>query len=86
LQAATVATEAGRALFALVPRGLPSVLLGAVTAGISLPALFVFYPLGAVFFAIPHILSVHRANAAAAVRRTRAVALGSRARRGRGQR
>jgi ABC-2 type transport system permease protein len=48
LQAATVATEAGAALFALLPRGLPSVLVGAVAVGIQLPASAVFYLLGMV--------------------------------------
>jgi ABC-2 type transport system permease protein len=48
LQAATIAAEAGAALFALLLRGLPSVLLGALTIGILLPASPVFYLLGAV--------------------------------------
>lgn len=48
LQAATLATEAGASLFALIPRGLPSVLLGALTVGIALPASAVAYLLGAV--------------------------------------
>jgi ABC-2 type transport system permease protein len=38
LQAATVATETGMSLFALLPRGLPSVLLGAAVTGLRLPA------------------------------------------------
>ncbi|HEU5416739.1 MAG TPA: ABC-2 family transporter protein [Streptosporangiaceae bacterium] len=62
LQAATVATEAGGALFALIPRGLPSVLLGAVTAGISLPASFVFYPLGAVSLVLGIVISAATAR------------------------
>jgi ABC-2 type transport system permease protein len=45
---ATITTEAGASLFALIPRGLPSVLLGAVTVGILLPTSPVFYLLGAV--------------------------------------
>lgn len=48
LQAAVIATEAGASLFALIPRGLPSVLLGALTVGIQLPASPEFYLLGAV--------------------------------------
>jgi ABC-2 type transport system permease protein len=48
LQAATIASEAGASLFALLPRGLPSVLLGAVTVGIAMPTGPVFYLLGAV--------------------------------------
>lgn len=46
LQAATLATETGASLFTLLPRGLPSVLLGAVTVGLQLPASPVFYLLG----------------------------------------
>lgn len=46
LQAATIATETGAALFALVPRGLPSVLLGAATTGIALPGSAVSWLLG----------------------------------------
>ncbi len=48
LQAATIATEAGASLFALIPRGLPSVLLGAVAVGMQLPTSPVFYLLGAI--------------------------------------
>ncbi|HEY6496020.1 MAG TPA: ABC-2 family transporter protein [Trebonia sp.] len=57
LQAATVATEAGRSLFALIPRGLPSVLLGAVAVGIALPASPVFYLLGAVSLVLGIVIS-----------------------------
>jgi ABC-2 type transport system permease protein len=46
LQAATVATEAGGSLFALLPRGLPSVLLGALVTGLQLPSSPVYYLLG----------------------------------------
>jgi ABC-2 type transport system permease protein len=48
LQAATVATEAGASLFALIPRGLPSVLIGALVVGMQVPTVPVFYVLGAV--------------------------------------
>jgi ABC-2 type transport system permease protein len=48
LQAATIATEAGRSLFALIPRGLPSVLLGALVVGMQMPTSPVFYLLGTV--------------------------------------
>ncbi len=48
LQASTIFTEAGGSLFALIPRGLPSVLLGAATVGLQLPTFPVFYLLGAV--------------------------------------
>ena len=57
LQAATIATEAGASLFALVPRGLPSVLIGAVTTGIQLPASPVFYLLGAVSLVLGILVS-----------------------------
>jgi ABC-2 type transport system permease protein len=57
LQAATIATEAGASLFALIPRGLPSVLLGAVTVGIQLPASPVFYLLGAVSLLMGIVIS-----------------------------
>jgi ABC-2 type transport system permease protein len=48
LQAATIAAEAGASLFSLIPRGLPSVLLGAVVVGMQMPTVPVFYLLGAV--------------------------------------
>src|SRR5215469_12960907 len=57
LQAATVATEAGRSLFAVIPRGLPSVLLGAVTVGMRLPTSPVFYLLGAVSVLLGIVIS-----------------------------
>jgi viologen exporter family transport system permease protein len=57
LQAATIAAEAGGSLFALIPRGLPSVLLGAVTVGMALPASPVFYLLGAVSVVLGIVIS-----------------------------
>jgi ABC-2 type transport system permease protein len=57
LHVATIATEAGASLFALIPRGLPSVLLGAVTIGMRLPASPVFYLLGAVSLLLGIIIS-----------------------------
>src|SRR5579871_4927894 len=57
LQAATVATESGMALFALLPRGLPSVLLGAVTVGIALPAGPLPYLLGAASLLLGIVIS-----------------------------
>jgi ABC-2 type transport system permease protein len=57
LQAATLATESGMALFALLPRGLPSVLLGAVTVGIALPSSPVFYLLGTVSLLLGIVIS-----------------------------
>ena len=57
LQAATLATESGMALFALIPRGVPSVLLGALTVGIALPGNPVFYLLGAVSLLLGIVVS-----------------------------
>jgi ABC-2 type transport system permease protein len=57
LQAATLADESGAALFSLVPRGLPSLLLGAVTVGIQLPTQPVFYLLGAVSMVLGVVIS-----------------------------
>lgn len=44
---ASVTTEVGRAVFALFPRGLPSVLIGALVVGMSLPDGPAAYALGA---------------------------------------
>lgn len=57
LQAATIATEAGASLFALIPRGLPSVLLGAAAVSIQLPTSPVFYGLGAVSLLLGIVIS-----------------------------
>jgi ABC-2 type transport system permease protein len=57
LQASTLATEAGMSLFALIPRGLPSVLLGAVAVGIARPTSPVFYLLGAVSVILGIVIS-----------------------------
>jgi ABC-2 type transport system permease protein len=57
LQAATLATEAGASLFALIPRGLPSVLLGAVAVGLQMPTAPVFYLLGAVSLLLGIVIS-----------------------------
>lgn len=48
VQAATVATEVGRGLFALLPRGVPSVLIGALLVGMDAPGSAAAYLLGAV--------------------------------------
>src|SRR5579859_4179125 len=57
LQAATIATEAGGSLFALIPRGLPSVLLGAAVVGMQLPGSPVFYLLGALSLVLGIVIS-----------------------------
>lgn len=48
VQAGAVATEVGRNLFALLPRGIPSVLVGAVLVGMTMPTTALPYLLGAV--------------------------------------
>lgn len=66
VQAAAITTEVGRAIFALIPRGLPSVLIGAIVIGMSMPARPVPYLLGAlslllgitVSFATAYIVAV----------------------------
>jgi len=45
---ATVTTEVGRSVFALIPRGIPSVLIGALLVGMAAPDDWWAYPLGAV--------------------------------------
>jgi ABC-2 type transport system permease protein len=57
LQAATIANETGRALFALLPRGLPSVLIGAVVVGMQMPTSPVFYLLGAISLVLGIVIS-----------------------------
>jgi len=57
LQAATIASEAGASVFALIPRGLPSVLLGALTIGIQLPTSPLLYLLGAVSLMLGIVIS-----------------------------
>lgn len=47
VQAAAIATEVGKSLFNLIPRGIPSVLIGAVVVGMALPEDAAAYPLGA---------------------------------------
>lgn len=48
VQAAAIVREVGRSLWALVPRGIPSVLIGAVFVGMSMPAAPWPYLVGAV--------------------------------------
>jgi ABC-2 type transport system permease protein len=57
LQAATVTTETGMALFALLPRGLPSVALGAAATGIAVPAAPAAWLLGAASLALGIVIS-----------------------------
>ena len=46
VQAASIATEVGQRLFALLPRGVPSVVIGALLVGMDLPGEPVGYGLG----------------------------------------
>jgi len=57
VQAAEVTAEVGRALFALIPRGIPMVVIGAVV-GMALPASAVSYPLGAASLLLGIVISV----------------------------
>ncbi|WP_446666176.1 ABC transporter permease [Flexivirga sp. B27] len=47
IQLATIATEVGKAVFALIPRGLPSVAIGAIFIGMTMPTTVAPYILGA---------------------------------------
>lgn len=48
VQLATIATEVGKAVFALIPRGVPSVAIGALVVGMAMPSSPTGYILGAV--------------------------------------
>lgn len=48
VQAAAITTEVGRSLFALIPRGVPSVMIGALVVGMAAPDAPSAYLLGAV--------------------------------------
>jgi ABC-2 type transport system permease protein len=54
---ASVATEVGRAVFALIPRGIPSVAIGALVVGMSVPTSPAGYLLGAVSLALGIVVS-----------------------------
>lgn len=57
VQAAAITTEVGRAVFNLIPRGLPSVLIGGVVVGMALPDDPAAYLLGAVSILLAIALS-----------------------------
>ena len=57
VQAAAVTTEVGRALFALIPRGIPSVLVGALFVGMDLPDTVAPYLIGAVSVLLGIVIS-----------------------------
>ena len=45
---ASVTTEIGRSVFALIPRGIPSVVIGALLVGMAAPSSPAAYPIGAI--------------------------------------
>ncbi|MGF7237151.1 MAG: ABC transporter permease [Frankia sp.] len=57
VQAAEIVTETGRALFALIPRGIPTLVIGAFV-GMALPGSVAAYPLGAVSLLLGIVISV----------------------------
>ncbi|SNQ51908.1 ABC transporter permease [Frankia canadensis] len=57
VQAAEIATEVGRALFSLLPRGVPAVAMG-LAVGMALPESAAAYPLGAFSLLIGIVLSI----------------------------
>jgi ABC-2 type transport system permease protein len=54
---ANVATEVGRSVFALIPRGLPSVVIGALVVGMAVPGHWSAYVLGAVSLLLGLVVS-----------------------------
>ncbi len=52
MQAAHLATDMGRGTFSLIPRGVPSVLVGAITVGLALPTSVMPYLLGVLSIAL----------------------------------
>jgi ABC-2 type transport system permease protein len=57
VQGAAVATEVGKSLFALIPRGIPSVLIGALLVGMALPDSAASYALGLVSMLLGIVVS-----------------------------
>lgn len=57
VQAASITTEVGQALFALLPRGLPSVAIGALVVGMDLPSSVLGYALGALSLLLALVVS-----------------------------
>ncbi len=57
VQAATITTAVGQALFALLPRGVPSVVLGALVVGMATPDHPASYALGALSVLLGIVLS-----------------------------
>ena len=57
VQLASVTTEVGRATFALIPRGIPAVAIGALVVGMSMPTDAAAYLLGAISLMLGIIVS-----------------------------
>lgn len=57
VQLASITTEIGRSLFALLPRGVPSVVIGALLVGMATPDTPAAYLLGAVSLALGLVVS-----------------------------
>lgn len=57
VQAAAITTEVGKSLFNLIPRGLPSVLIGGLVVGMALPDEPAAYVVGAVSMLLGIVLS-----------------------------
>ncbi len=57
VQAASIATEVGQALFALIPRGLPTVSIGIFVVGMNLPSEPTGYLLGALSLLLGIVVS-----------------------------
>ena len=57
VQAASIAADTGASLFSLVPRGVPSVAVGALVVGMTMPAAVSPYLLGAVSLVVAVVIS-----------------------------
>ncbi|WP_206051510.1 ABC transporter permease [Nocardioides ferulae] len=66
VQLAAITTETGRAVFSLLPRGLPSVLLGAIVVDMATPDSLLSYPLGATSLLLGIVVSAATAYLVAA--------------------
>lgn len=66
VQAASIATEVGQALFALIPRGLPTVSIGIFVVGMNLPSAASGYALGAISLLLGIVVSATTAYLVAA--------------------
>lgn len=57
VQTATIVTEVGKAAYALVPRGLPSLAIGALTVGLAVPDHWTTWPLALLSLALGMVIS-----------------------------